>query len=189
LKRTLVTVSLLIASYGASLAVVDLGNSTTASPYEEHMDTVKKVLRTLPNETTTMKRAEELMKIGFGFRYSFNEPYKAALPSVTAALHAGDCKAKALWLCNQLGDGRARFVIGKSSVRSPISHAWVMWKHGGRWWILDCTQNSRPIAADRVSSNKYIPFYSYDRDTCYRHAAGPDYESGIAASKPVGARP
>ena len=163
------------------MAAVDLGEFASDSPYEEHMESVKKVLKGLPNQTVTMKRAEELMRIGRAFRYSFTEPYKAALPAVTAAKHAGDCKAKSLWLCEQLGDGRARYVIGKASIRSAISHAWVMWQHEGRWWILDCTQNSKPIAADKVASNRYIPLYSYDSGSCYRHSASPGNQTGIAA--------
>jgi hypothetical protein len=46
-----------------------------------------------------------------------------------------------------------------------------MWNDGGQWWILDCTNASRPIAADSVSTSEYIPLYSYDSRRSYRHAA------------------
>jgi hypothetical protein len=89
---------------------------------------------------------------------------------VTAATRAGDCKAKSLWLVDQLGDSSVRYVIGKAKRSAKISHAWVMWQHEGRWWILDCTNTTKIIPADRVSRDEYIPLYSYDRSGSYRHA-------------------
>jgi hypothetical protein len=46
-----------------------------------------------------------------------------------------------------------------------------MWNDGNRWWILDPTNSSRPISADSVGRNEYIPLYSYDSGHAYRHAA------------------
>jgi hypothetical protein len=117
-----------------------------------------------------MERVRELMRQGRNFRYSFTDPYVAAPPLVTATRKAGDCKAKSLWLCDQLGDENVRYVIGKSRRSAKLSHAWVMWKFDGRWWILDCTNTTRPIAADTVSKDVYIPLYSFDRTAAYRHA-------------------
>src|SRR5687768_2301350 len=118
-----------------------------------------------------MERVRDLMRKGHKFRYSFTDPYVAALPHITATRKAGDCKAKSLWLCDQLGDENVRYVIGKSRRNAKISHAWLLWKNEGRWWILDCTNTARPIPADSVSRNQYIPLYSYDRAASYRHAS------------------
>ena len=52
-----------------------------------------------------------------------------------------------------------------------ISHAWVMWRNEGRWWLLDCTLRSAPIAADTLPENRYIPLYSFSKGSTYRHAA------------------
>jgi transglutaminase-like putative cysteine protease len=135
------------------------------------MRPVKQVLGSLNGSSASMDRVKGLLREGNSFRYSFTEPYLAATPEVTARTRTGDCKAKSLWLCNELGDRSVRYVIGKARRTSKISHAWVMWNDGARWWILDPTNSTRPIAADRTSRSEYIPLYSYDRNGCYRHAA------------------
>ena len=105
----------------------------------------------------------ELVRTGYQFDYVFDSPYVAATPKETEARHAGDCKAKSLWLAQAMNDRSIRFVIGKARAASEISHAWLMWKNQGRWWILDPTNASKPIPADRVSRGEYLVFYSYDQ--------------------------
>ena len=125
-----------------------------------------------------MDKANALMSEGRSFRYAHTDPYNPAPPQQTAARKVGDCKDKALWLCDQLQDPSARFVIGKMKRNARISHAWVMWQHEGRWWILDCTMNSAPIAADKVGNDDYVPLYSYTKGAEFRH-------SGISGSVAV----
>jgi hypothetical protein len=162
--------SFLLAT-AASFAAVDLGSPAGYTPYDRYMSPVKKVLGTLQGQSTDMKRVQELLRVGRGFRYSFTDPYTAALPSVTAQTHAGDCKAKSLWLVDQLGDANVRYVIGRARATSKISHAWVMWNDGRSWWILDPTNTARPIAAEAVSRREYIPLYSWAKNGSYRHAS------------------
>ena len=150
---------------------LDLGSPAAATPYDPYMSPVKQVLTHLTNEQNSMDLVRRLMHQGRQFRYSFTSPYVAATPNVTAATHAGDCKAKALWLADQLNDQSLRFVIGKARRSSQMSHAWLMWQHDNRWWILDCTNNWDPIPADRVSSSQYIPYYSFAKTCEYRHRA------------------
>jgi len=187
-KAALASLTLLCSALAAS-AGVDLGSPASASPYEAYMRPVKQVLGSLETKKATMDEVKKWMKEGRSFRYSFTEPYVAALPEETARTRTGDCKAKSLWLCDRLDDRSARFVIGKASLRSKISHAWVMWNDGQRWWILDPTNTSRPIAAESVSKDQYIPFYSYDGRSCYRHT-GLQYftQAKIAGRVPVAAK-
>ncbi len=187
MKLSLLTLSALFLAKLSAFAVVDLGTHAAATPYEAHMQPVKQVLQAIPSQSAPMERAQELMRIGRGFRYSYTSPYTPALPSETATTHAGDCKAKALWLCDQLGDENVRFVIGKAVANSKISHAWVMWKNEGRWWILDPTNVSRPLAADTMSASRYIPLYSYDKSGAYRHSQTAAY-AAIAAKRAVASR-
>ena len=70
---------------------------------------------------------------------------------------------------DQLQDQNVRFVIGKLSRGSAVSHAWLMWEHEGQWWILDCTMLSRPFLADRAGANEYVPLYSFTKGASYRH--------------------
>jgi len=171
-KRLLFAVALLSSQLaGFARTNLDLGFPAAATPYDPYMAPVKEVLTHLSNGETSMARARSLMHEGREFRYSFTSPYVAATPEVTEATQAGDCKAKALWLADQLNDQSVRFVIGKARRTSQMSHAWLLWEHANRWWILDCTNNWEPIPADRVSSSQYIPYYSFAKNGEYRHQA------------------
>ena len=77
----------------------------------------------------------------------------------------------ALPIYDNLGDRNALFVIGKAEKRARTSHAWVYWRYDERWWILDCTERADPIAADSVSSDRYVPYYSFAKGSSYRHKA------------------
>jgi hypothetical protein len=156
---------------GLARTAVDLGSPAAGTPYDPYMTPVKHVLTHLTAEENSMDRVRSLMHEGRSFRYSFTSPYVAATPDVTAATRSGDCKAKALWLADQLNDENVRFVIGKARRASQMSHAWLMWEHDNHWWILDCTNNWEPVQADRVSSNQYIPYYSFAKNGEFRHQA------------------
>lgn len=152
-------------------APLDLGYDAGTTPYDCYMNPVKRVLTHIDGNQTSLERVRELMREGRSFRYSFTDPYVAAMPQVTSTVRAGDCKAKALWLADQLNDPNVRFVIGKARANSRISHAWLMWQHESRWWVLDCTNLREPIPAERLSSREYIPYYSYAKTGTYRHRA------------------
>jgi len=161
----------LLASQTFGLAMADLGFTSSASPYDRYMSPVKIVLAHLTNGENSMDRVCFLMHEGRTFCISSSNPYVAATPAVTSATRTGDCKAKALWLASQLNDESVRFVIGKAYRGSRMSHAWLMWHHDKRWWILDCTNQWDPIQADRVSASEYIPYYSFTKNGEFRHRA------------------
>ena len=161
-------VFLLLAKLSA-FAIVDLGTTTSQTPYDRYMEPVKQTFDHLHGEGTTMSKVQALMRQGREFRYVHTEPYVPAAPEETAARHKGDCKDKALWLIDQLQDPSARFVIGKEKRGAAVSHAWVMWQNEGRWWILDCTMTSKPMLADQVSMDKYVPLYSWTKGVSFRH--------------------
>ncbi len=188
--KSALTILALLSVNLAAFASVDLGTPSSNTPYERYMAPVRSVMNTLNNsQKPSMERVKELMHQGRAFRYHMANPYTPASPEETARQHQGDCKDKALWLCNQLNDTSARFVIGKTSRSAGISHAWVMWQNEGRWWVLDCTLKRDPVAVDSIPDGRYIPLYSYGKGTCYRHS---DTQSNVAAvashkNSPVGA--
>ncbi len=144
---------------------------TTFTPYDRYLGSVHSVIAGLDARSATMPTACELMREGRAFRYQMTDPYRAQSPSVTEARRAGDCKSKALWIYDHLGDTDAYYTIGKLNRGSRTSHAWVYWRHDGRWWILDPTERATPIAADSVSSSRYVPYYSFSRAGTFRHPA------------------
>jgi hypothetical protein len=187
------TTALILASFlltRFATAAVDLGLPSAGTPYDRYMSPVKHVLSQIDGQKdqASMDRVKQLMVEGRRFRYSFTNPYTPSLPEETAARHAGDCKDKALWLANQLNDPNVRFVIGKARANSKISHAWLVWQHDNRYWILDCTNNYQPVSADKVSKNEYIPFYSYTRNGAFRHDATRTMFADVAAKNTVAAR-
>ena len=145
------------------------------------MSPVKQVLAHLNGESATMSKVRQLMSEGRNFRAT---PLPSLMwpptPEQTAATRSGDCKAKSLWLASQINDPSVRFVIGRARSSSKMSHAWLMWKSEGRWFILDCTNTRDPIPADRINPEKeYIPLYSYSKSGSYRHHAT---EMGVAVA-------
>ncbi len=176
-------VLLFTATIGASAASLDLGYTAQSTPYDGYMRPVRQVLGTLGEDSVTMARVRGLMREGRRFRYVFDDPYTAAYPAETAAARAGDCKDKALWLCEQINDESVRFVVGKTRRDSRLSHAWVLWKSEGRWWILDCTRMSRPVAADSMGRDEYVPHYSWAKGAVYRHAATQSQFAAIAGKR------
>jgi hypothetical protein len=159
------------------------------------MGTVKRVIANVDGNGGDMLLACQLMREGYSFRYVMTDPYRAELPEVTSAKRAGDCKSKALWLLDHLGDPGALYVIGKAHRRSKSSHAWVYWKSEGRWWILDPTNRANPIAAESVARDRYVPYYSFGKAGAFRHPATQiflaDTEEAIpavAARAPAGKR-
>jgi hypothetical protein len=144
---------------------------TSFTPYDPYLSTVRSVIARLDDRNASMLTACELVREGRRFRYLITDPYRAQPPAVTEARRAGDCKSKALWLYDHLGDPDAYFVIGKLERRSRNSHAWVYWRCNGRWWILDPTDRGTPISAESVSPSRYVPYYSYSRAGTFRHEA------------------
>jgi hypothetical protein len=184
MKKTLLTAALfLLAKIASVSAVVDLGTTTDHTPYDRFLSPVKEVFNSMHGQEASMEKVQAAMRQGRAFHYAHTEPYLPAMPQETAARHTGDCKDKALWLMDQIQDPSARFVIGKMTRGARVSHAWVMWQHEGKWWILDCTMLSRPIPADKAGVNEYVPLYSYTRTTAYRHSDKLTMTADVAGKK------
>ena len=181
LKSSLFALSGLLFAQTAALAGIDMGTPAGYTPYDRYMSPVKQVIGSQNGQTTDFKRVQSLLNEGRSFRYSFTDPYTAATPDVTARTHTGDCKAKSLWLMDQLGDANMRYVIGKARATSKISHAWVMWNDGSAWWILDPTNANHPILAEGISQSEYIPQYSWAKSGSYRHRATSVNVAAVAA--------
>lgn len=157
---------------GESQALRELAlQPASFTPYDRYVGVVHSVITNLAERGPSITLACNLMREAHAFRYVARDPYRADPPSLTAARRAGDCKSKALWLYDRLGDPAAFYVIGKATRRARSSHAWVYWRYQSRWWILDPTNRAAPIAVDSVSTDRYVPYYSFARSGTYRHPA------------------
>jgi hypothetical protein len=152
-------------------ATPDLSTARSGpTPYDPYLRPVNAVFKKLNGQSPSFATVSTLVKQGYSFKYIFDSPYLAASPDETASRKAGDCKAKSLWLAQQMNDPSVLYVIGKARRSSRISHAWLMWKNGGEWWILDPTNAAKPIPAKAVDSDSYLVSYSYDRNGSYCHS-------------------
>lgn len=141
------------------------------TPYDRYLGPVRSVIANIPDRGNSIGAACSFMREAHAFRYATRDPYRADPPAVTAARHSGDCKSKALWLYDRLGDPSALYVIGKVAKGAKASHAWVYWRYESRWWILDPTNRAAPIAADSIARDRYVPYYSFGKDGSFRHPA------------------
>ena len=168
--KHLFTVLLFFAAVPVLRATPDMVHKRPgATPYDPYLQPVDAVIQRLDGGSPSFEKVSSLVRKGFSFKYVFDTPYTATAPEVTEARGAGDCKAKSLWLASKMNDSSVRYVIGKARRSSRISHAWLMWKNEGRWWILDPTNASEPIAANSVGADDYLVSFSYDRTGSYCH--------------------
>jgi hypothetical protein len=166
------TIFLLLLTGVLHSAELDLGSPTSRTPYDPYLDPVWKVFRQLNGTQVDPSVVEKLVREGRSFRYSYNkdQPYVPQPPEVTESTKSGDCKAKSLWLAQKMNSSKVRFVIGKLSLGSPKSHAWLIWEGPQGWLILDATNYSKPLVPERVSSSELVPTFSYAPSGKYAHA-------------------
>lgn len=131
--------------------------------YEAYARPIRSVMNRLDNEDAEFDRVCELMRRGRQFRYRMHHPYRACPPEVTEALREGCCKDKSLWLASRMDDDSIRYVIGRARRSSNGLHAWLHWQSGGRTWVLDCTNHSRPLRRDRLPPGEYVAMYQWSK--------------------------
>jgi predicted transglutaminase-like cysteine proteinase len=94
------------------------------------------------------------------------------LPHQTEKRGKGDCEDKAIWLYSKLlkkGFKNVRLVIGKYRSSDIIFHAWVVWYHKSRIFILDPTHQGAIKELKNFSSDYYRPYYSYYHSVKWHH--------------------
>lgn len=154
-----------------SAASMDLGTSTSRTPYDPYLSPVWAVFGKLGGAQPDRAEVEQLVREGRGFRYVFKkeQPYVPQLPEQTEATKSGDCKAKSLWLASKMNTRNVRFVIGKARLSDAQSHAWLIWEAPDGWLVLDATNYSRALDPERLSPSQLVPTYSYSPGGKYAH--------------------
>jgi hypothetical protein len=154
-----------------SAADLNLGSSTSRTPYDPYLTPVWEVFRRLGGTQPDRAEVEQLVREGRGFRYVFKkeQPYVPQTPEQTEATKSGDCKAKSLWLASKMNCRNLRFVIGKFRLNDPQSHAWLIWEAPDGWLVLDATNYSRVLDPDQLSPSQLVPTYSYAPGGKYAH--------------------
>src|SRR5262245_36417537 len=118
----------------------DLGKPTSSTPYDSYLGPVRTTMSSLGTNRPPMDLVEQYVRTGRSFRYYMKHPYLPQTPAETDSTHAGDCKAKSLWVAYKMDDQSLRFVVGRARAESGMLHAWLLWKDPSGWWILDATK-------------------------------------------------
>jgi len=152
-------------------APVDLGTPIGRTPYDPYFGPVRTTLGGLGGAKPPLDSVRDYVKTAKGFRYYMKDPYLPQTPEETETSKAGDCKAKSLWVAAKMGDKSVRFVVGKARRVSNMSHAWLLWAGPEGWLILDATNFSAPLDPNKLSTDEFIPLYSFTAGAKYIHNA------------------
>lgn len=138
------------------------------TPYDLYLGPVFKVLSEVGSDSPELEKVIALMREAHSFEYKMEDPLRPLTPAETARRRAGDCKAKALWLCKEMNDASILYVIGKVSHDSLINHAWLQWRKGDQWYVLDATNSCQPMPAEHLGHQSYIPIYAFSKEGAVR---------------------
>ena len=160
-----------------AIAQVDTGQPVGSTPYDQYMGPVRQTYGQISGGTPSIGDVRASLRTANRFRYYFDpsQPYTPQMPEVTESRQQGDCKAKSLWLAKKLGDPNSRYAVGMQSANSKLAHAWLLWPQGSTWMILDPTNTTEVIQADRVVGRKLIPRFSYRGGRAYVHPSYSQY--------------
>lgn len=158
-------------TFAATVAIAqDFGKPTSATPYDRYLGPVRTTMHELGGNHPPMNLVEQYVRTGKSFRYCMKDPYVPQTPAETEATHAGDCKAKSLWVAHKMDDQTLRFVVGRARAESGMLHAWLLWKDATGWWILDATKFNEPLELSRIGPQEFISYYSYTAHGEFVHA-------------------
>ena len=110
---------------------------------------------------------QDLRAIPYGYSIEWKTPQEVETGP------AADCKGKAVALYEMMhsrGAEDLRLVIGKRSIMSRKTHAWLEWTMTGHTYVLDPTINWRACSAERLGRSTYIPLYAYAGANKYKAA-------------------
>ena len=148
--------------------------SVKGTPYDRQMSRIRPVLTW---ETSPAHRdislglvnrwIADLRLIPYGFTREWKTPAETEFGA-----HA-DCKAKAIALYQLMqshGATNLRLIIGKHTVTSRSTHAWLEWENEGVNYVLDPTLNGKAYPISDFGEYSYIPFYAFEGSKKYRAA-------------------
>ena len=163
-KLLLLVVTLLCLSTLSSFAT-SLYVNVPATPYDRQMTRIRPILfskSSAQHEDLSLALVNHWIQDLRAIPYGYSVEWKTPQEVETGA--AADCKGKAVALYEMMrsrGAEDIRLVIGKRSIMSRKTHAWLEWTTTGHTYLLDPTINWRACSADRLGGTSYIPLYAY----------------------------
>lgn len=139
-----------------------------STPYDNQMTRVHAVLqraRTARDTGVSLRLVNHWIENLRAIPYAFSTEWKT--PSEVESGAAADCKGKAVALYEKMrsaGASNFLLVIGRRTILSRSTHAWLEWSTSNGTYILDPTINWIAYRIEDVGKDKYVPFYAYSRD-------------------------
>jgi predicted transglutaminase-like cysteine proteinase len=150
--------------------------SVNSTPYDRQMTRIQPVLlikNSAHNENVSLGLVNHWIQDLRGIPYGFSAEWKTPAEVESAAF--ADCKGKAVALYEKMhcsGAQNVRLVIGRRSLTSRKTHAWLEWTTESGNYLLDPTLNWSAYRSADVGNHSYIPLYAYAGGRKYRAASG-----------------
>jgi hypothetical protein len=158
-----------ISCYGQSILL-----SVQSTPYDKQMTRIRPFLtmeRPSNHSTVSLRMVNHWIWDLRSIPYGFTREWKT--PAETESGGPADCKAKAVALYQRMqanGAGTLRLVIGKHTLNSRSTHAWLEWETQDGSYLLDPTLNWQAYRLGDLGRGSYIPFYAFEGGKKYRAA-------------------
>ncbi|MFL6583254.1 MAG: hypothetical protein ACJ8KU_01910 [Chthoniobacterales bacterium] len=169
-KRIFLLVAAIVCLASAACFADPLYMNVRSTPYDRQMTRIAPVLLSdqTANDGLSLSLVNDWMQELRGIPYGFSQEWKT--PEEVGNGAPADCKGKAVALYHLMrshGAADLRLVIGKRTLASQTTHAWLTWEKDGTSYVLDPTINWMAYRAE-VTDGMYLPFYAYDGGRKYQ---------------------
>src|SRR3954463_9785423 len=175
MKKSLLLSCLLLAFAASSCFADALLFTVNSTPYDRQMARIRPVLTAATHTSGSEVSVSivnqwmtDLRSIPYGFTTFWKTPAEAQSGA------PADCKAKAVALYEKMRENGAtnvRLVIGKRTVTSRSTHAWLAWEPYSGSYVLDPTFNYAACTSRQVGKRNYQPLYAYAGNKKFRAAS------------------
>ena len=172
LKRIFLVLLVLVGLSVASSEASSIFVSVKSTPYDHQMSRIQPILvegRDGNGSEVSLRLVNQWIGNLRSIPYGFTKAWKT--PAETQSGQPADCKAKAVALYEQMkahGAKDVRLVIGKRSLSSRSTHAWVEWETTSGTYVLDPTINWMAYRSGDLGPHSYEPYYAFAGARKYR---------------------
>ena len=139
--------------------------SVKATPYDRQMSRIRSSLtrgRSGSGNGVSIVAVNHWMSQLRNVPYAYHRVWQTP-PQVESGAPT-DCKGKAVALYRRMkanGARNLRLVIGRRTMWSGTTHAWLEWNTGRGNFVLDPTFHTNAIPSRQFGSHSYVPLYAY----------------------------
>ena len=142
-----------------------LFTSVKATPYDRQMARIRSTLasgRGGSAKSVSLPAVNHWMSELRNVPYAYQRVWQT--PRQVESGAPADCKGKAVALYRRMkanGARNLRLVIGRRSMWSGTTHAWLEWNTARGNYVLDPTFHPNAIPSAKLGTHSYVPLYAY----------------------------